>query len=71
MPKRQALMVYEKCRPGECAPADGICPAALVCPRGIMEQEEPYEPPMIAYAQMCQGCADCLRVCPFDAIVIA
>jgi len=71
MPKRQALINYQKCLPDECAPNDGICLAVRACPHSIMEQEEAYEAPMIVYADLCQGCGDCSQACSLDAIIIA
>ncbi len=71
MPKRRAIIDYDKCVPDKCAPDDGICLAAAACTHSIMEQEERHESPMIFRADMCQGCSDCSQACPFDAITIA
>jgi translation initiation factor RLI1 len=71
MPKRRAVIDYDKCLPDKCAPNDGICLAARACTHHIMEQEEPYESPMIMHADMCQGCSDCSDACPLDAIRLA
>ncbi len=71
MPKRRAIIDYDKCVPDKCAPNDGICVAVRACSKKIMEQEEPYEPPMIFHADICQGCGDCSQACPLSAIRIA
>ncbi len=71
MPKRRAIIDYDKCVPDKCDPNGSVCAAAGACTHSIMEQEEPYEPPMIFHADMCQGCGDCSQVCPLDAITIA
>lgn len=68
MPKRTALVDYDKCKPNECAPDDGLCPAARACTHGIMIQEAAYEEPMVFPPNMCQGCGDCARACPLDAM---
>jgi translation initiation factor RLI1 len=68
MPKRTAVIDYEICNPARCAPDDGICPAVAVCSRGILVQEEPGDPPFVFPPDLCQGCSDCSRKCPLNAI---
>lgn len=70
MPKRTAIIDYEICAPGECAPEDGICRAVAVCTRGILVQEEPGESPFVFPPDLCQGCSDCSRECPLAAIQV-
>ncbi len=65
MPDKTALVVFDKCRPGNCE--RGICPAVAVCPHRLIKQEAPYEIPMF-YPATCQGCGDCVRACPLQAI---
>ena len=65
MPGKIAIVDFSKCNPMECA--DGVCPAAKICPRKILRQEKPGQPPMTA-GPMCRGCADCVRACPRKAI---
>jgi len=62
-----ALVDYNKCRPEYCE--DGICPAAKACPRKLLKQEKPYQPPMGDPA-VCRACGDCMRACPNKAIKI-
>ena len=68
MPKRTAIVNYDRCRPDECAPDDGVCPALKACTRNILTQEAPYEAPFVFPPDMCQGCSDCTRACPLNAI---
>ncbi len=65
MPGNVALIDHHRCDPRMCA--DGLCVAALACPRKLLRQEAPYEVPMTDHSP-CRGCADCRRVCPTDAI---
>jgi len=68
MPKQTAVVDYEVCRPERCAPEDGLCAAARACRRNLLVQEQAYEAPFVFPADMCQGCSDCIRACPLDAI---
>lgn len=68
MPKATAIVDYDKCHPDQCAPDTGICPAARACKRGIMQQEEPYDAPMVFPPDMCLGCSDCGLACPLGAV---
>ena len=68
MAKPTAIINYDRCKPEECSPDDGICPALAACTRGILTQEAPYEEPFVFPPNMCQGCGDCVDVCPLDAI---
>ncbi len=67
MPGKVAMVIYDRCRPGECAPA--ACPAAAACKRKLLRQEAPDESPM-PHPSLCRGCGDCVRACPFRAIQI-
>jgi len=67
MPGKRALVDYNKCRPGECD--HGLCAAVQACTHRTLQQEVPYERPMLdPFA--CQGCGDCTRACPLKAIQI-
>ncbi len=68
MPKKIALVIYDKCHPEKCA--KGICLAALACPHKLLKQEAPYEIPMTE-PSICQGCGDCAKACRLKAIRIA
>lgn len=64
MPKKMAVVNYDKCRPEYCD--KGICAAALVCPHKLLKQDAPYQVPMPTYA--CQNCAKCVLICPLRAL---
>ncbi|MFP3904625.1 MAG: 4Fe-4S binding protein [Armatimonadota bacterium] len=68
MPKRRVVIQYDKCMPEVCDPNEGICAAVAACPKDILVQEDPGEPPMITFWDLCQGCGECLEACPCDAI---
>jgi translation initiation factor RLI1 len=65
MPKQVAVIDYQRCEPKLCEA--GVCQAALVCPRKLLKQEEPFEMPD-PYPNMCLGCAICVRACPKEAV---
>ena len=67
MPGKMALVNYNQCRPEQCD--NGVCAAALACPRKLLKQEAPYETPMPDPA-LCQACGDCVRACPRQAVQI-
>jgi translation initiation factor RLI1 len=65
MPKKMAVVDYNKCRPEQCN--SGKCSAALACPQKLLKQEELYQAPM-PDPSICKGCADCVRACPLKAM---
>ncbi len=65
MPSKMATVDFQKCHPEQCDA--GKCPAVAACPRHLIRQEAPYDPPMMNPA-ICQGCRDCVRACPLGAI---
>ena len=65
MPKQVAVIDYQVCQPGLCE--NGICQAALVCPRKLLKQEDPFEMPD-PYPNMCVGCGVCVQACPKKAV---
>ena len=67
MPKKVATIDYQFCDPKLCE--DGICQAALTCPRKLLKQEEPFEMPD-SYPNMCIGCGICVRACPKKAVLM-
>ena len=67
MPSKVAVVDIAKCRPDKCS--GGVCLAAQACPRKLIKQEDPYDPPMTNPA-VCQGCRDCERACPLAAIKV-
>ena len=67
MPKKMALVQFDKCSPGMCE--NGICAAVEACPRKLITQEDPYDIPMTD-PSLCKGCGDCANACPAKAIMI-
>lgn len=65
MAGKLVVIDYSKCDPVQCE--GGVCTAALACPRKVMNQEAPYEPPMPP-SFPCRGCAECVLHCPFKAV---
>lgn len=68
MPSKLALVDYKKCRPEKFD--SSVCATTLACSRKLLRQEAPYEIPMTD-PSVCQGCGDCVRACPLEAIEIA
>jgi len=68
MPKKTALVDYEKCDPERCE--SGVCAAVLECEYRHLFQEHPYDPPEINPARWCHACADCVVACPLKAILM-
>jgi translation initiation factor RLI1 len=67
MAGKLALVDYSKCDPEKCE--EGICAAALACPRRLISQEDRHEAPMTDPSP-CRGCGDCARSCPLKAIEV-
>lgn len=67
MPGKVVLVDFNKCQPDKCE--NGICKAAQVCQFKLLKQEKSYEIPM-ADPFICRGCGDCVRACPWKAIII-
>ena len=68
MAGKVALVDYRRCDPTMCE--EGVCVAALACPRKLLSQEAPYDVPMTDPSP-CRGCGDCARSCPLKAIEVA
>jgi len=67
---KYANIDFERCDPLVCDPQNGLCKAAQSCSHKLLEQEEPWEPPMLLSMKMCVGCGTCVTACPLVAIQI-
>lgn len=67
MPGKMALVDFGKCDPANCE--GEVCVAAKACPRKLLRQEAPGDPPMTD-PSLCKACGDCVRACPAKAIKI-
>jgi translation initiation factor RLI1 len=67
MPGKRALVQFDDCRPACCR--DGVCQAMLACKHKLIKQEKPAEIPLFSPSS-CQGCGDCVRACPRQAVKI-
>ncbi|TRZ48694.1 MAG: hypothetical protein D4S01_09835 [Dehalococcoidia bacterium] len=67
MPSKMALVDYNKCHPEKCD--SGLCAAVQACTHKLLKQEASYQRPMTD-PSVCQGCGDCARACPLNAIQI-
>jgi translation initiation factor RLI1 len=69
--RKNTRIDFDLCNPERCGGATGICIAAQACTRKLLEQEDPFEPPVLLSSSMCSGCAKCVRECPLGAISIS
>ena len=67
---KSAQIDFSLCDPARCDKGTGICRASKVCNKNLLEQEEPFEIPVLLSSKMCVGCSRCMRACPYDAIKI-
>ena len=70
MAGKSARVDFGRCNPELCNPGTGACPAACVCTKRLLEQEKPFESPILISAKMCVGCGDCVSACALGAISI-
>jgi translation initiation factor RLI1 len=69
--KKSAVVDLNLCDPHKCNPENGKCIPAGACTHGIMEQEEPFEPPILLSETLCVGDGDCVKACPLKAVKIS
>ncbi|MHC4779297.1 MAG: 4Fe-4S binding protein [Planctomycetota bacterium] len=62
------IVSFDLCKPADCDPVNGICPATGACKRKVLRQEETGEPPILLSRELCRGCRDCVSQCPRMAI---
>lgn len=67
MKGKMVIVDFRRCNPEECE--RGECAAVRACPRRLLIQEKPHEPPM-PNPSICKGCGECVRACPLKAILI-
>lgn len=67
MPKQMAMVDYARCQPEACE--QGVCLAALACPRQVLTQEATFEMPDV-HPSVCVGCALCVQSCPLGAVLM-
>ncbi len=54
--------------PSRCLKCD-VCIASEVCPSRAIFRLDPEDPAIID-VKYCHGCGDCLKACPFNAILM-
>lgn len=67
---KYVVVNYDECQVDKCHKSSAIdgCQATKECPKGILIQEEPGEPPMLKSPRMCVGCGKCISGCLYSAI---
>jgi NAD-dependent dihydropyrimidine dehydrogenase PreA subunit len=67
---KYASIDFDKCNPRGCDGQLGMCEAVRSCKKKLLEQEEPWESPILISMKMCTGCGACVAACPLAAIEI-
>lgn len=67
---KNAEVDFGRCKPHLCDGGSGNCLGAAACPRHLLEQEEPFDMPMLLSARLCTGCGACAGACPAGAITV-
>ena len=65
-----ASIDFSICNPSQCDREEGICAASRACKKNLLEQEVPFDSPVLLSSRMCVGCSHCARACPFGAVRI-
>ncbi len=68
--KKYCVIDFDKCSPEAHDVAHGLCDAAKVCTRKLIEQEDPFDAPVLMSKTMCTGCGKCASACPLHAVNI-
>lgn len=69
--RKFASIDFSVCNPKIHDCENGLCAAAYACGHRLLEQEEPFESPILLSATMCVGCGECVSACPLHAITVS
>ncbi|MBI9106988.1 MAG: 4Fe-4S binding protein [Spirochaetales bacterium] len=67
--RKYASIDFSICNPTKHDGKTGLCMAVPACKHQLLEQEAPFEGPLLSTA-MCIGCGECARACPLRAITV-
>jgi translation initiation factor RLI1 len=70
MARKNAVINFATCFPHTCDRIHGKCQALDACNKKLLEQEDPFDQPILMSEAMCHGCGACKKACPLHAIDI-